>query len=466
MTKKQLTPEQASKIIWKVVAVFVILNIFIMWWFFLSQKKARFDKIFSYVPSSIDQAVIIHPNNDKQDLLTSNGIQQFNWEIETILKESNTIIIAQENNLENPSNMIFIDNSSLDKQKLLKLMNQWWETKYIYENLDDFTTVFGKPSDIEKLETSNKLFDNEKLKSLNKIFSKYTISLVSKPINNLPTNSILGQTINSSQYFVAWANVLKDKIDIQTHIIYKENQEIVEDYTFESNFDKYADQDNILFLELWNIAKQTGLTAKVLEENIKLISSVYGFNLDDKDYNAIFDSIDGNMWILVNKSNNIFNLGIAMLLDNETIRSTIKNNIYNIKYLLEQSPAVSQSLSGQQELELIETENTIWLAKNFSGLPPVKLIAEKKNNQTILSLGEPILEWNSTEKIASKKNAIATFQLDLDQTISLYTNFAMLFMWQTNIDTQKFETLKGKILQWQVLSYPDKISILATLKDN
>ena len=215
--------------LWVGVVLLAILAVF-----FVGKTTER---IFDYVPQDANQAFVIkvNPNNT---LLYQNYMQNLPGDIETLFAQMDIVVITQKTVEDVPENLIFVQaKPDFKPQDLADSMNGSGDIQYIYQALEKNLYVFGRPDSLKylKLDPQNSFFAVEKLKPLASLLRSSELSFFSHVSANLDVTAIT-PFIGNMEYFVYGIDTQGEKMDMEAHLIYKENKKLDSAYSFKPLF--------------------------------------------------------------------------------------------------------------------------------------------------------------------------------------------------------------------------------------
>ena len=101
----------------------------------------------------------------------------------------------------------------------------------------------------------------------------------------------------------------------------------------------------------------------------------------------------------------------------------------------------------------VETRNKLGYMITLPEEIQIWFFLEQDAKQTMLRIGNPVLDWTSSQKLLYIPDSLATLNIDADQFIAIYKQFVNMWIWIDSSTQDALESqFKGKSIRAHVFA--------------
>lgn len=400
------------------------------------ERSEQLPDLFQYVPADAQQVVVNRPARNiwnTQDI----SLTQIPAGVKAQFQQISLMLMVQVGQGTGDQMMLLDTNSDFSPQDFLSTLNSETEITYIYKRLDDGRYVFGPKELVSvylKPTEHTSFFANKKLAQYTKIYKNYGMTIISHNQNSLNLPSQFAQVFTNVEYMVMGVNSEKSDISFVSRIVFKKENAFTW-IDFSPEFTDYLKASTIGYFEVWPIASfipapqiNTSLTGTDLVQQAVLVELAQQI-------------LQKNTAIILSKWSNPTNLWITIASENPQLFTKLKPWMPSIGQWLK-----SQAWLSGAVFSPVETATKIWYMITVGG-QEIWLLLGQDSDKTTLSIGNPLLEWSSSQHLLYNEHSLATLDLDADQAMWIYKQLVNFWL-QTDLSST--ETLNDQ-LKWKLV---------------
>lgn len=413
------------------------------------ERQASLPDLFLYVPQTAQQVVINRPARNISNIWET--IAQVPEWVKAQFEQIDLMLMTQMNQT-TWAQLIFLRTyGDFSPQDFLTTLNPETEVTYTYKRLEDGMYLFGPKEMISKYEKpieGKSFFDTEKLKKFIKLYKSYGMTIISTNQTSLGLPAQFEQIFANIEYMIMSVQSESWKISFASHVVFH-GDNIFTGQSFTPKFKEYLKWSTIAYLEFGPLASflpkaelNTSLTGNQLVQQAMMAETLKELT---KQHTAI----------VISKGSNATNLGVTVLAANPNLFASLKPWIPSFGLRLQ-----SQELLSGAKLSPIETENSVGYMITLEEGQQIWCILEQNKWNTKLSIGNPLLDWSSSQKLLFNTHTLATLNIDLDQATSIYKQIVNMWI-QTDITNENslVEQFKWKSLRATIFGDVDWLGL-------
>jgi len=420
----------------KYLAIIVPFLVIIAWFSVrMIERQASLPELFNYVPTDAQQVLINRParNIGSTKQLAISEVPA--W-VTAQFQQIELMLMVQVGQATGDQLLLLDTYDDFEPQEFLSTLNPESEVTYSYKRLEDGRYLFA-PKELlsvyTKPEENKWFFSSSALTDFAKIYKSYGMTMVSRNKSALGLPAQFSQLFANVDYVIMGIESQQKDVSFVSHVIFHKPNPFTGD-DFSPNFTEYLKASTMAYLEFGPIA--SWIPAPQLD------TSLTGDNLVQ---NAVIGELTQQLFrqhtaLILSKWSNPTNLWITIAAANPDLFTKLKPWI----------PTLGQWLKNQERLtesdfSPVETASKIWYMLTVGEGQQIWLFLEQDNNQTTLRIGNPLLDWTSSQDLLYHNKSLATLNIDVDQALGLYKQLLNMWM-QTDLTTQDTLStqLKGK----------------------
>jgi hypothetical protein len=414
---------------------------------YVTQNK-RLPDIFWYVPTEMDQVMVNWAEKNMKN--NTNMLVTIPQAVKDQFQNIKVIIIAQDQTF-SWEQLVFLETKTgFSPENFLTTINPEGETTSTYLRLGDGQYLFWPQEFIrsyQKPTPKQWLFFQAQLKKYLPTIRKSGMSILSHNKDLLPLAPQHTSLIDGSEYLLMNISSLPNGVfDFAAYIIFSEIKDIPSS-VFKPQFNWLLNESTIAYLEIGKIFSWLDITVQQASWSLQEL---------------LFKKISANNFaVIISKWANMFNLGLTIVTDDKSLYDDLKPLIPLLKTNLENLPL----LTGSQ-LVAIEQPWKIWYDITLQGIQKIWLYLEQTQDQTRITLGNPIIEGKQEKLRKYSKDALAVLYIDMNNLLDIYKQFSNIasnpsaLQWQESL----FEDMKNKLLRGEVIVQNDAVYIKGSIK--
>jgi hypothetical protein len=448
-----------------VFAVFVVINIAVLGWFFTTKNPGKLSPLFPYVSAQAEQTVLVRSDR-LLALLGDNASAVSSNPLYSTRAQSNHIGLLQfGSGIVNQYSAILIDAKKwFVPQDFLALINIQDDTDYLYEKVSDTIFIFAQPNTLAQInsDSNTSIIQSEWFAIMKPLVAGKDVVFISRvdpnaaPIGDATVEAFISQT-DSFVVTVAWQ---RGGLALDAHLLYKEPKELPTQTIFSPRLTSYIDNQTILYIE----SNMQGLWTD--DDKVAIFSGMRAYDpvlFAQTDDATLDDIISSNAWLIVQNSPMFTDLRVALLLESAAAFPLIRS-----VFPLLQEPLAAMAGIDPMLIQAVEEASRVSYQATLFGLVPVTLQAYREQDASIVSLGaNSILTKSNIHKASSGPDgSIGYVFVQFDPLLQLYKQFGAMAGQnvQDPFFVQQEQLLKGKTWAGHIVADENKVSLKSTIK--
>ena len=373
-------------------------------------KQASLPEFFSYVPANADQVVINRPARNIQNTKDLWSSQIPEW-VRSQFKQIELMFMVQVWEWSGDQLLFLETNSEFSPQDFLSTLNPATEVLYSYKRFEDGHYLFAPKSLLDKYQKPSPgkwFFDNSMIRNYASIYKSYGMTILSHTQKSLWLPDQFSQLFANVDYLIMWIDSTNKKTSFISHALFtKTNPRTGDD--FSPKCKKYLKASTMAYIEVGPIASllvspqlNTTFTGAQLIQQAVLAETIQQF-------------FKHNTALVISKWSNALNMWITLVAQDETLFTKIKPRIPAIGQWLKQ-----QDMFASAKFTPIETADKIGYMLSLAPGQEIWLFVQQQDHQTIVSMGNPLLDGSSSQKLLYTDDSLATINVDMDQILWVY----------------------------------------------
>lgn len=463
MTTQQ--PKSHMRIVLSVFWVFVLINIVVLGWFFMTKSPWKISPLFSYVDKNVQQVVLLQ--SDKVlDLLGDEVASASANPIYQVLLDSNNLWLLQfaQDTWDIRSAILVDGTKNFEPNQFLSVINQQDDTDYSYHKYDKDIYIFATPDTIDQLTSAERqlLINTDGFNKIKPLVVWQDIVVISRVDPNAApiADENIAQFVSRSDAFVIGLSLQKDWLNLDAHLIYKEATTWFVSYTFTPSLTDSISDQTMAFVETNAAWLRTQNDKDAVISWFRAYDPEGIYDLSDDD---IREMVSSNIALIAQNSATFSDLRLGMIMWTQKAYPIIQSI-----FPLFQEPLANLVGLDPSMLQAVQESDSISYQATMFGLVPMTLQAYQTDEETIVSLwaSAKIEQSNTHKNMAAPKGSIAYLYVQFDPILQLYRQFWTM-MGQNVQDPfflQQEKLLKGKVWEWYVQSTADSLSLHSVIK--
>ncbi len=427
-----------------VIAIFVWL---LFWGVYFTQKN-KLPEIFDYIPTGMDQVMINRAEKNIQN--NTNMLVEIPQAVQQQFQQIKVMIIAQDESLDWEQLLFLQTKSDFSPQDFLQTINPEDDIVSTYLRLADGQYIFAPQKYIQsyaKPDKENALFHQPQLKKYLSKIRKNWLSIVSHNNELLSMQKDYSSLLDSAEYLLMHISSDKNKFDFSSYVLFSQSQTWLQT-SFKPQFKSSLTESTIAYLEIGKILAWIDFSTQNWWTSIytELLKKV----------------LSNNLAIVISKWSNIMNLGITVLSKDESLFNELESMFPFVWLRIQQAFGITED-----QITSFQQPDKIGYDVMIQGIQKVWIYLEKLDNQTKLSIWNPIIEGKKKKFPKYSKNTLVVLHVDMNQILWLYKQFANIWAnpWLLNESQQSaLDQMKDKILYWEISVDEEKISIEGSIR--
>ncbi len=421
------------KTYWAILVPFLIILV----WFVVRmiQRQTSLPDLFNYVPADAQQVLINRParNIGNAQQLALSQVPQ--W-VTAQFQQISLMLMVQVGQATGDQLLLLETYDWFSPQDFLATLNPETEITYSYKRLEDGRYLFAPKELLSvymKPEAGKWFFSTSVLSDFAKIYKSYGMTMISRNKSALGLPVQFSQLFANVDYVIMGIDTQKKDISFVSHVIFhKENPWTWED--FSPQFTEYLKASTMAYVEFGPIAS--------LIPPPQLDTSLTGDNLVQ---NAVLGEFTQQLFrqhtaLILSKWSNPTNLWVTIAASDPGLFTKLKPWMPTLGQWLKNQERLSGSIFSP-----VETASKIGYMITVGEGQQIWLFLEQDGKQTTVRIGNPLLDWDSSQTLLYRDKSLATLNIDVDQTLGLYKQLLNMWM-QTDLTAQDTLStqLKGK----------------------
>ncbi|AHB41866.1 hypothetical protein P148_SR1C00001G1088 [candidate division SR1 bacterium RAAC1_SR1_1] len=405
--------------------------------------------IFGYVPTGMDQVMVNRAEKNIQN--NTNMLIEVPQAVQEQFQQIKVMIIVQDESFSGEQMVFLQTKSDFSPEDFLQTINPENETTSTYLRLDDGQYVFGPQQTIQsytKPIPDKTLFQQSQLKKYIPIIRRSSLSIVSNNNDLFSTQKEYSSLLDSAEYLVMnISSSPRGEFDFSAYVILSQSQ-AEQQNKFKPQFTSLLKESTITYLELGKILSGIDISAQLASGSAQDL--------------LLKKLLANNLAIVVSKGANMFNLGVTIVADNPSLFTDLEPFFPLLGMWLQSQPMIS----GNQ-VTSIQQPGKIGYDITLQGVQKIGAYLEQTENQTKISLGNPLIEGAKRKLKGYSKNALAVLYVDMNQLLNLYKQFANIGLNTSVLTTSQesmFTQMQDKTLRGEIAIEKDAISIKGSIK--
>jgi hypothetical protein len=415
-------------------------------WVYFTQKNVL-PEIFDYVPTGMDQVMINRAEKNIQN--NTNMLVEIPQAVQEQFQQIKVMIIVQDESFPWEQIVFLQTKSDFSPEDFLQTINPEGETTSTYLRVDDGQYIFAPQKFIQEYTKpieEKALFKQWALKKYISSFKKSSLSVISNNKDIFSSQTQYSSLLDAVEYLVMnISSTSKGNFDFSAYVLFWTSQTGLQSF-FKPQFTSLLKESTIAYFELGKLASEidfspqwtSGTTQDILLKKI----------------------LANNLAIVVSKGANMFNLGITVVSSDKTLFTDIEPLFPLLGVWLQGQ----QMISGSQ-ITSIQQPGKVWYDIVLQGVQKVWVYLEQDKNTTKLTIGNPIIEWKKKKLRWYSKQALAVLDIDMNQLLALYKQFANIGIWGlSSAQESMFTQIQDKTLRGEIFIEKDVMGIKWSIK--
>lgn len=428
------------------ISLFIAIFIGILWAVTYVTSRDSLPKIFEYIPTNMDQVMVNRA--EKNIANNTNMLVDIPLAVQEQFQQIKVMIIVQDESFSGEQILFLETKSDFNPRDFLETINPEDDTLFTYLRLDDDQYVFGPQLFIQnytKPTTDKSLFLQPQLHKYLSTIRKSSLSVVSHNNDLLSSQKQLAWLLDSAEYLLMSITSDKWNFDFASYILLNQPQTGLQS-SFKPQFTSLLKESTVVYLELGNILSSVDISSQLISWSVQdaLLQKLLAHNIA----------------LVISKWANMFNLGLTLVSNDESLYTDLEQYLPMLGVWIQNQPM----LSGNQ-ITSVQQPNKIGYDITIQGIQKVGIYLEKRDNQTILSIGNPIVEGKKIKLRNYSKKSLAVIQVDMNQLLDIYKQFSNIGIWWLSADQESmFTQMKDKTLYGNIAIEEKEISIKGSIK--
>ncbi|MDD3262269.1 MAG: hypothetical protein PHR61_00315 [Candidatus Absconditabacteria bacterium] len=411
-------------------------------------QKNNLPEIFDYVPTGMDQVMINRAEQNIQN--NTNMLVEIPQAVQEQFQQIKVMLIAQDESFSGEQLLFIQTKSGFSPENFLQTINPEDETISTYLRLADGQYLFAPQKLVQEYSKPTKeeaLFYQPQLKKYISKIRRSSLSVISHNNELLNMQKQYSSLLDSAEYLLMHISSDKGKFDFSSYVLFSKPQTGLQTL-FNPEFKSSLTESTIAYLEIGKIlagidfSSQDGTSSMYAELAKKILSN--------------------NLAIVVSKGANIMNLGITILSEDETLFSDLEMFFPFVSLRLQEYFGIPED-----QITSVQQPGKIGYDVMIQGIQKIGIYLEKSDNETKLTIGNPIIEGKKKKFPKYSKNTLVVLHVDMNQLLGLYKQFANIGANPGLLNESQqnaLDQMKDKILYGEVSVDEEKISIEGSIK--
>lgn len=428
------------------VSISIAIFIGILWVVTYVTSRDSLPKIFEYIPTNMDQVMVNRA--EKNIANNTNMLVDIPLAVQEQFQQIKVMIIVQDESFSGEQMLFLETKSDFNPRDFLETINPEDDTLFTYLRLDDNQYVFGPQLVIQNYikPTENKaLFLQPQLHKYLSTIRKSSLSILSHNNELLSSQKQLAWLLESAQYLLMSIRSDKWNFDFSSYILLNQPQTGLQS-SFKPQFTSLLKESTVAYLELGTVLS-----------NIDITPQLASWSAQDALLQKL---LAHNIALVVSKWANMFNLGLTLISNDSSLYTDLEPYLPMLGVWLQNQPM----LSGNQ-ITSVQQPDKVGYDITIQGIQKIGIYLENIDNQTIVSIGNPIVEGKKVRLRNYSKNSLAVLQVDMNQLLDIYKQFSNIGIWWLTADQESmFTQMKDKTLYGNIAIEENEISIKGSIK--
>ena len=427
-------------------------------------------EVRSYVPKSADQAIFVHRDKNALSLLQNANLAAFPQSMQDLVKTTDRMIATQDNDLlsmtpNDATLILFQVKDGFDPQGVLALLQSGNnDYTYTYKSIGKSVYVYGTPTALSRVSDSPLAADQQFLNQ--GVLSTYASQIADNQLSlvSLVDTAMVSQldpvyqrALQNAKALVAMVHFDGDgETKLQADLIADTGYNIGAD--FNPKFGGYTSTDTIVMAEMGLSMQRFGLSSQDVTTGVQSLLASMGVDLPAASYTSLVNGLAHNRTIQLTKGQNIMGLGLILGFDTPDLYDFFAQLFPLVETQLSLATSGNTAVLPQgtvvQPLAATNTSSDDQRVGMQISLPrsgvtiPIDLLAQKKDNKTRLTLGDPVV--SASESVVSKEpdDTLAYGFINFKPLVALYQQFGALASGatvQSSLPLDQLEKMKAQI---------------------
>lgn len=369
-------------------------------------QRNNLPEIFSYIPTNMDQVMVNRAEKNIQN--NTNMLVEIPQAVQEQFQKIKVMIIVQDESFPWEQMVFLQTKSDFSPEDFLQTINPENETTSTYLRLNDGQYVFWPQKIIQgytKPTPENQLFSQQQLQNYLSLIRKNSLSIVSHNNELLTSQKQYSSLLDSAEYLLmSISSQPNGEFDFAAYVLLSTPQTIIQE-SFHPQFTSLLKESTIAYFELGKIASEIDFSSQ--------------FSSGTTQDVLLKKLLANNFALVLSKGANMFNIGLTFISDNKTLFTDLEPLFPLVWAWLQSQPMISGS-----QITTIQQPGKIWYDIVLQWVQKIWVYLEQTENQTKLSLWNPLIEGKKKKLKWYSKNTLAVIQVDMNQLLNLYQQFA------------------------------------------